>query len=40
MGFIRQLIFATLIPTKVQEAIKIDELMKVNKALEKKKKKK
>ena len=39
MGFIRTLIFATLIPTKVQEAIKIDELMKVNEALEKKKKK-
>lgn len=30
MGFIRQLIFATLVTEKVREAVKIDELKKAN----------
>lgn len=30
MGFIRKLIYATLVPEKVREAVKIDELKKAN----------
>jgi len=30
MGFIRKLVYATLVPQKVREAIKIDELKKAN----------
>ena len=30
MGFIRKLIYATLVPAKVREAVKIDELKKLN----------
>jgi hypothetical protein len=36
MGFIRKLIYATLVSEKVREAVKIDELKKLN---EKKKEK-
>ena len=35
MGFLRKLIYATLVSEKVKEAVKIDELKKLN---EKKKK--
>tara|TARA_A100001391_G_scaffold194737_1_gene171302 strand:+ start:4335 stop:4451 length:117 start_codon:yes stop_codon:yes gene_type:complete len=37
MGFFRKLIYATLVSKEVREAVKIDELKKLN---EKKKKKK
>jgi hypothetical protein len=30
MGFIRKLIYATLVPEKVRDAVKIDELKKAN----------
>jgi hypothetical protein len=30
MGFIRKLIYATLVTDKVKEAVKIDELKKLN----------
>jgi|TARA_R110002124_G_scaffold45286_3_gene137298 hypothetical protein len=30
MGFFRKLIYATLIPKEVREAVKIDELKKLN----------
>jgi len=30
MGFIRKLVYATIIPKKYLEAIKVDELKKVN----------
>jgi hypothetical protein len=36
MGFFRKLVYATLVPQKVREAVKIDELKKLN---EKKKEK-
>jgi len=40
MGFFRKLIYATIIPQEVREAIKIDELKKLNEQKEKDKKKK
>jgi len=36
MGFIRKLIYATLVTEKVREAVKIDELKKLNEAKKKK----
>lgn len=39
MGFLRKLIYATLVPQEVREAIKIDELKKLNEQKEKGKKK-
>ncbi len=38
MGFIRKLVYATLVPKEVREAVKIDELKKLNEALAKQKK--
>jgi hypothetical protein len=40
VGFLRKLIYATLIPQEVREAIKIDELKKLNAQKKKEKKKK
>ena len=40
MGFFRKLIYATIIPQEVREAVKIDELKKLNEQKEKDKKKK
>lgn len=37
MGFFRKLIYATLIPKEVREAVKIDELKKLNEKLKGKK---
>ena len=31
MGFLRKLIYATIVPQEVREAVKIDELKKLNK---------
>ena len=39
MGFIRKLVYATLIPEKLREAIKVDELKKLNETKKKKDKK-
>jgi hypothetical protein len=39
MGFFRKLIYATMVPKEVREAIKIDELKKLNEQMEKDKKK-
>ena len=38
MGFLRKLIYATLIPQEVREAVKIDELKKLNEQKKKDKK--
>ncbi len=35
MGFIRKLIYATLVTDKVKEAVKIDELKKLNESKKK-----
>jgi hypothetical protein len=40
MGFLRKLIYATLVPEKVREAVKIDELKKLNEEKEREKGKK
>ena len=37
MGFFRQLVYASLIPEKLREAIKVDELKKLNETKKKKK---
>jgi uncharacterized protein (UPF0147 family) len=39
MGFLRKLIYATMVPKEVREAIQIDELKKLNEQKEKDKKK-
>jgi len=38
MGLIRKLVFATIIPEKLREAIKVDELKKLNEGKKKDKK--
>ena len=37
MGFIRRLVYATLLPEKLRDAIKIEELMKLNETKKNKK---
>jgi len=37
MGFIRRLVYATLLPEKLRDAIKIEELMKLNETKDNKK---
>jgi hypothetical protein len=39
MGFIRQLVYGTLLSPKALEAIKVDALQKINEGKKKKKKK-